>query len=198
MTSAVNQANQKLVEPLDKPFADCNGITGRVVYIPQSNDKLASENYFVSLCQAKPNEAEKTTILYPLYHLDKFNPFLNTIKQGVAEEIFNDRKFKGIGRKLLVKYQDTKYFIENKGGFVNSTKIIQKKGRKSKVIEVEYVNSFFKMLEKVDQHAEKYLENLGNEEGRDIAKEQEEYNKQVEIKLKVGKFYSCKDMIILL
>ena len=194
MASAFNQVTPKPIVPLE--FSDSNGITGCTVYIPQSKDNLASDNYFVSLCQTKPNETEKITILYPLYHLDKFNPFLNAIKQGVAQEIFNDRKFKGIGRKLLVEYQDTKYFIENKGGYENPTKIIQKKGRESKVIEVEYVNCFFIMLEKVDRHAEKYLENLANEEGRDIAKEQEEYNKQIENKLKVCKFTLVRLVIL--
>ena len=187
MASAVKccQVPTKPVEPLDKSFSDCNGVSGCIVYIPQSKDKLASENYFVSLCQAKPSEAEQVKIIYPLYHLDKFNPFLITIKQGLLQEIFSDRKFKGIGRKLLVEYQSNKYFIEFKGGYGNPIKIIQKKGRESKVIEVENVTGFTCMLEKVDQHAEKYLENLAIEEGRDIPKEQEEYNKQIENKLKV-------------
>ncbi len=164
----VLQIKQK--EKIDKSFSnDRNGITGYAIYIPQDQNKFSADNYFVHLCQTQPN-GDQQTIIYPLYYLDKFNPFLTTIWQGEFEQVFGT-KFKGFGPKLLVEDRGSKYYIENKGGPDSTTKVTQKKGSIANVIEIKLIRGFMKLLEDIDWHADKYLRNLANENRRDIKKE---------------------------
>ena len=167
LNSQVLQTKQK--EKIDKSFSnDRNGITGYAIYIPQAQDKFSSGNYFVHLCQTQHN-GNQQTILYPLYYLDKFNPFLTTIWQGEFQQVFGT-KFKGFEPKLLVEDRGSKYYIENKGGPDSTTKVTQKKGSITNVIEIKLIRGFMKLLEDIDWHADKYLRNLANENGRDIKK----------------------------
>ena len=164
------------IEPLDKPFFDAeDGITGYTLFVVHSQDQFAAENYEVHLLQDLP-DGRRQLIVYPLFHLDRFAPFLDTIFKEEGQYLLYGKKFEGIGKQLLVENEGITYHIENNGNSI--TKLYATNGDTTEIIEINNINSFIKLIEDVDQHADKYLEKLAKECDRNIKKEQGVINEQ--------------------
>ncbi len=156
-------------ESIEKEFMSQDDmITGHTIYVPRYPCKLDASNYSVHLQQTLP-EVERQLVIFPLCRAFYFNPLLEQISHGLAEEMIFDRKFEGIGKNIVLEHGGYQFYIENNGDGVtllsqmNRDVIIGK-------IEVKNINKFMNL----HLHAGKYFEKLWAERSVAIKKEVED------------------------